>query len=206
VSPSRGSRPAGALTYEIGAPFLCDGYAKASALISIPYGVVSILDGRRRTASARITAMQMLNSDSTIRSVDPVAGNRQLAAAITAMATRSARFSSLAGMGRTTRFERFIEAEAWIDAAMELAAIVAPSWTIRRLVRDDEWLCTLGAYPGAPDWLDDTVEGSHTSLPLAVLAALTEVEGKQAGMVSSSTRSPEPAPPVSYPLDCDNYR
>lgn len=132
-----------------------------------------------------------------------IAGSRQMdAGLLTAIAVRSERFGSLATMGQTKRFMLFVAAEAWTDAALELAMIVAPSWTIRRLVRDEgQWLCTFGSQAAVPDWIDDMVEASHALLPLAILAALAETLEKPRELA----QKPSPSGSDSLATDCDNY-
>jgi hypothetical protein len=88
------------------------------------------------------------------------------------------RLATLDRVGKTRRLRELLDHRAWTEAALELVALAAPSWSVQRLCRDDgEWLCTLTTHPDLPDWLDDSAEGRNPSLPLAILAALAEAQG-----------------------------
>jgi hypothetical protein len=79
----------------------------------------------------------------------------------------------------TTHSQRLIEAEAWTEAALAVIELALPQWQLVRLAFDDgEWCCTLARHWQLPEWLDDTVDARHASLPLAILAAV--VEARQA--------------------------
>src|SRR5262245_46193824 len=87
------------------------------------------------------------------------------------------RFSLQKQTGRTERIEQLIEMGAWTDAALALVELELPQWRVRRLVYDSgEWHCALSRQRELPDWLDDSVEGRHADLALAILSALVEVQ------------------------------
>lgn len=70
---------------------------------------------------------------------------------------------------------RFVEDEAWIDAALALIAADLPKWRIRRLVLDEgDWFCALSSKWMLPDSLDRPVEAWHPELALALLSAFCE--------------------------------
>ena len=100
-------------------------------------------------------------------------------ALFTEIAAPSLRLMTLNAAGKATRLSNLLTSEAWTDAAIELLALDAPSWAIHRLCRDDgEWLCSLTRFPDLPHWLDDSVEGRHRVLALAILAALVELRAR----------------------------
>jgi hypothetical protein len=87
------------------------------------------------------------------------------------------RFSSQKQTGKTERIEQLIAMGAWTDAALALVELELPQWRVRRLVYDSgEWHCALSRQRELPDWLDDSVEGRHADLALAILSALVEVQ------------------------------
>src|SRR5690349_13605612 len=87
------------------------------------------------------------------------------------------RLPSRAQAGKTERIEQVIDMGAWTDAALALVALELPQWRVRRLVYDSgEWHCALSRQRELPDWLDDSVEGCHADLALAILSALVEVQ------------------------------
>jgi hypothetical protein len=70
---------------------------------------------------------------------------------------------------------RLVQAGAWTDAALALAKLELPFWTVRRLQLDGgEWHCSLSQHRDLPDWLDDAKEAHHANLALAILSALVE--------------------------------
>jgi hypothetical protein len=83
-----------------------------------------------------------------------------------AMPNRAARFRQI---------DRLIAVQAWTEAALALIELGLPQWKLRRLVYDDgAWLCSLSKQWNLPDWLGESAEARHESLPLAVLNALME--------------------------------
>jgi hypothetical protein len=92
----------------------------------------------------------------------------------------SPRLITLKAIGKTGRLDRLLACEAWTDAAIELLALEAPGWSVKRLFLEDrEWLCTLTRFPDVPDWLDDSAEGCHPMLALAVLDALLDIRARE---------------------------
>jgi hypothetical protein len=104
----------------------------------------------------------------------------------TASAQVMAEVVAAAGVRRpTTHVQRLIEAEAWTEAALAVMELALPQWQLVRLAFDDgEWCCTLARHWQLPEWLDDTVDARHASLPLAILAAF--VEARQTGLDAPS--------------------
>jgi hypothetical protein len=111
---------------------------------------------------------------------------------------------------QAARINRLIESEAWTDAALGLVELELPQWRLRRLVYEDgAWLCSLSKQWNLPDWLADSVEAQHPSLPLAILCAL--IEARQCGEPKSRWAAgsvPRCRMEASSPVEivcCDNF-
>jgi hypothetical protein len=84
-------------------------------------------------------------------------------------------FPSSAQSSKTARIERLIQSQAWTDAALALIDLELPQWQIRRIAYDEgEWYCALSRRRELPEWLDQSIEGRHTDLALAILSAFVE--------------------------------
>jgi hypothetical protein len=120
---------------------------------------------------------------------------------------RCRRFPSMGQTEKTDRLERLIHSGAWTDAALALIDLELPQWQIRRIAYDEgEWHCALSRQRELPDWLDQSIEGRHTDLPLALLSAFIDALSVHA----SSTRTSVPAVPqatsaLDEPVCCDNF-
>ena len=106
------------------------------------------------------------------------------------------------------RIDRLTRSGARIDAALELIALELPQWQLRRIAYDEgEWYCALSQTPELADWLDDSVEGHHTDLALAILDAFKEA--RQRAMPSGRPSLPvvrqQDTLPSSIPLCCENF-
>jgi hypothetical protein len=85
------------------------------------------------------------------------------------------RIPVLSKSGKAGIIDRLIEYRAWTDAALALIELELPAWKVRRLVCENgEWLCSLSRQPNLPLEIDDTADGSHEVLPLAILSAFVE--------------------------------
>jgi len=85
------------------------------------------------------------------------------------------RFPSTGQSGKTARIERLIQSGAWTDAALALIDLELPQWQLRRIAYDEgEWHCALSRERELPDWLDQSAEGRHADLALAILSAFVE--------------------------------
>jgi len=117
------------------------------------------------------------------------------------------RFPSQGQAGKTARIEQLIGMGAWTDAALGLVELELPQWRIRRLAYDDgEWYCALSRQRELPDWLDDSVEGRHADLALAILCAFVEVQRLNADTPRTSVpRAPQAATSLGEPLLSDNF-
>src|SRR6266404_8632247 len=86
-------------------------------------------------------------------------------------------FQSVGQTEKTARIERLIGSGAWTDAALALIDLELPQWQVRRIAYDEgEWYCALSRERELPDWLDQSVEGRHADLALAILTAFVEAE------------------------------
>jgi hypothetical protein len=111
---------------------------------------------------------------------------RELMSDVIALACRRVR---TLGTLASVRLDWLIDANAWTDAALTLVEFELPQWHPRRLVRDEsEWLCTLSRQPAVPLEFDQTAEGRHQLLPLAILLAL--LQAKRASGTAAAGMNP----------------
>ena len=117
------------------------------------------------------------------------------------------RFPSMGQHEKTARLERLIATSAWIDAALALIDLELPMWQVRRLVYDEgEWYCALSRQRELPDWLDQSIEGHHADLALAILSALVDAHRIAAPSRGTSVpAAPRDARPIYDPLCCENF-
>jgi hypothetical protein len=86
-----------------------------------------------------------------------------------------ARLQVLKRAGKTYRLDRLVEAGAWTDAAFAFLEFELPAWKLRRLLYEDgEWYCSLSKQPNLPGAFDETADGNHEVLSLAILNAFME--------------------------------
>jgi hypothetical protein len=122
------------------------------------------------------------------------------------MAAICIRLPVLNKKGRAADLDRFMELGAWTEAALALMEIEFPRWTLRRLIFEDgRWTCSLSREVGLPSWLDDTADGVHEVLPLAILAALTEVRRRSAEVQDAPPAVPSIQPIGAPGLSCENF-
>ena len=100
-----------------------------------------------------------------------------------------------------------IEAGAWGDVALALIEIELPAWKLRRLIYEDgEWFCSLSKQPNLPVELDDTADGRHDVLPLAILSAF--IEARRCKQLCArnqfADRAASPAG-IANAICCDNF-
>ena len=90
---------------------------------------------------------------------------------------------------------------------LALIELELPEWQVRRLAYDDgEWYCALSRERELPDWLDQSVEGRHADLALAILSAFIEVQRLSADLPRTSVpRAPQAASGLYEPLLSDNF-
>src|SRR5262245_9166944 len=116
------------------------------------------------------------------------------------------RFPSQGQAGKTERLGQLIKMGAWTDAALALIELELPQWQVRRIAYDDgEWYCALSRIRELPDWLDESIEGRHTDLALAILSALVEARRDSASANRTSVPPSGRRENAHYePLLCDN--
>src|SRR6185295_13532621 len=121
--------------------------------------------------------------------------------------TTSRRLPAANQNARVARVEHLIQSQAWTDAALALIELELPQWQVRRLAYDDgEWYCSLSRERELPDWLDQSVEGRHADLALAILSAFVEVRRLNADTQHTSVPLAPQAANASYePLLTDNF-
>ena len=117
------------------------------------------------------------------------------------------RFPSAGQSEKTARIERLIHSGAWTDAALALLDLELPQWQLRRIAYDQgEWYCALSRQRELPDWLDQSIEGRHADLALAMLGALLEAERITAPTNRTSVPAvTRDATPLYMPLCSDNF-
>ena len=117
------------------------------------------------------------------------------------------RFPSASRNGKTVRIERLIQAGAWTDAALALIDLELPQWQLRRIAYDEgEWHCALSRERELPDWLDQSAEGRHADLALAILSAFVEARRISTPEERSSVPAVRSAASALYqPLLSDNF-
>ncbi|HEY2247037.1 MAG TPA: hypothetical protein VGH70_06320 [Bradyrhizobium sp.] len=107
-----------------------------------------------------------------------------------AMDAACRRYPSLGQTGKTARLAQLIQSGAWTDVALALIDLELPMWQLRRLTYDDgEWFCALSRERELPDWLDQSIEGRHADLALALLCAF--VEARRVSAPESRTSVPD---------------
>lgn len=108
---------------------------------------------------------------------------------------------------KVANFERLVEVGAWCDAVLALIEIEFPAWGVRRIAYEDgEWFCSLTREPNLPAALDDTADGNHQALPLAILRAFLEVRRRMSAVRDTGSPTvPQVRPTSGYPICCDNF-
>jgi hypothetical protein len=117
------------------------------------------------------------------------------------------RFPSASQSGKTARIERLIQSGAWTDAALALIDLELPQWQLRRIAYDEgEWQCALSRERDLPDWLDQSAEGRHADLALAILSAFIEAQRVSAPADRTSVPIvPHKADAFYEPVLSDNF-
>lgn len=118
------------------------------------------------------------------------------------------RASNLARTHKAERLERFTGAEAWTDVVLSLVELELPMWGPRRLIYDGgEWVCSLSRHLGLPIEFDETAEGRHEALPVAILLSFIEAKRLLAASDFASVPSvPQVQTAAAHTLCCDNFR
>ena len=116
-------------------------------------------------------------------------------------------FPSANRSGKAARVERLIQSGAWVDAALALIDLELPQWQLRRIAYDEgEWHCALSRERELPDWLDQSAEGRHADLALAILSAFVEARRLSAPAGRTSVPAVRSDTSALYePLLSDNF-
>ena len=116
------------------------------------------------------------------------------------------RMSALDRAGRTRPIGPLLEMQAWTESALALIRYELPAWQVRRMVHDGAaWMCSLSRQPYLPPGLDDGVDATHESLPLAILMAFLEARRRMATLPQAPTTIPSIAPAPEGVVCCDNF-
>jgi len=116
------------------------------------------------------------------------------------------RMSALDRAGRTRPIGPLLEMQAWTESALALIRYELPAWQVRRMVHDGAaWMCSLSRQPFLPPGLDDGVDATHESLPLAILMAFLEARRRMATLPQAPTTIPSIAPAPEGVVCCDNF-
>lgn len=116
------------------------------------------------------------------------------------------RIPVLSVSGKSDRIDRLIAAGAWTDAALTLLEFELPAWKLRRLAYDGgEWFCSLSRQRCLPVSLDDTADGSHELMPLAILRAFLQARRMAEVAPSAASTVPQIAADAGIAMCCDNF-
>jgi len=108
--------------------------------------------------------------------------------------------------GKATEIDQLIKLGAWCDAASALIELELPGWKLRRLIREDgEWFCSLSQRPELPVTLDDTADGTHEVMPLAILLAFLEARRRMSLAAQPVAAVPIVDPAPAALIYCDNF-
>jgi hypothetical protein len=108
--------------------------------------------------------------------------------------------------GKAAAIGQLIKLSAWIDVALTLIELELPGWKLRRLIYEDgEWFCSLSQQTNLPDTLDDTADGTHEVVSLAILLAF--LEGRRRMALAARTAATVPAVDLAPAalVSCDNF-
>lgn len=116
------------------------------------------------------------------------------------------RFSSIPWSNNSHRIGRLIQSGAWTDAALTLLELELPQWQVRRIAYDEgEWYCALSRQRELPDWLDQSIEGRHATLALAILSAFVNVKLIDTSSAAVGAPGLPRTAPLYTPMCCDNF-
>jgi hypothetical protein len=109
--------------------------------------------------------------------------------------------------GRATAIGQLIKLGAWVDASLALIEMELPGWKLRRLTCEHgEWFCSLSQQPNLPASLDETADGTHEVMALAILLAFLEARRRMSLAAQSVARAVPVVDPVPATLiSCDNF-
>jgi alpha-beta hydrolase superfamily lysophospholipase len=108
--------------------------------------------------------------------------------------------------GNGKKMDRLVESGAWVDAVLALIDLELPGWRLRRLAYEDgSCFCSLSRQPNLPAALDNTADGHHEIMSLAILRAFL-----QARRMAAAESRPAASVPVVEPTEmqlfcCENF-
>jgi hypothetical protein len=112
----------------------------------------------------------------------------------------------MSALDRAGRIGPLLEMQAWTESALALIRYELPAWQVRRMVHDGAaWMCSLSRQPYLPPSLDDGVDATHESLPLAILMAFLEARRRTATLPQAPMTTPSIAPAPEGAVCCDNF-
>lgn len=122
------------------------------------------------------------------------------------VASACTRVPILTQSGKATELGRLVESAAWADAALVLVELELPDWRLRRLICEDGvWLCSLSRQPNLPAALDDTADGSHEVMPLAIVRAFVQARRMAVAAPRSAASVPTVEPSAAEFVCCENF-
>jgi hypothetical protein len=105
--------------------------------------------------------------------------------------------------GTAVRIDQLIKAGAWSDAAFAMIEYELPTWKLRHLVcQDGEWLCSLSKQLNMPEQIDETADGVHNVMPLAILGAFIEARRRMDASRTTDSLAEQSLPPPSDNVAC----
>jgi hypothetical protein len=109
--------------------------------------------------------------------------------------------------GKATEVGQLIKLGACVDASLALIETELPGWKLRRLTCEHgEWFCSLSQQPNLPASLDDTADGTHEVMPLAILLAFLEARRRMSLAAQPAATAVPTIGPVPATLTCcDNF-
>ena len=117
------------------------------------------------------------------------------------------RLHTLIKAGKAAQIGPLLKAGAWTDVALAMIECELPGWKVRRLILEDgEWICSLSRQQRLPAEFDDTADGDHECLPLAILCAFLEARRR---VVTSRDNHAPIVPHIQTGAEnrvcCDNF-
>ncbi|HTV29426.1 MAG TPA: hypothetical protein VMF32_16740 [Xanthobacteraceae bacterium] len=116
------------------------------------------------------------------------------------------RIPVLTQSGNATQLGRLVESGAWTDVALALIDLELPRWRLRRLTCEDGiWSCSLSRQPNFPAALDDSADGSHDVMTLAILRAFLQARRMAAADSHHGASVPLVEPVRAAFVCCENF-
>jgi hypothetical protein len=108
--------------------------------------------------------------------------------------------------GKAAAIGQLIRLSAWVEVALTLMELELPGWKLRRLIYEDgEWFCSLSRQSNLPATLDDTADGTHEVMSLAILLAFLEGRRRMALAARTAATVPTVVLAPAALVSCDNF-